>query len=240
MRNPRTEEAGGGSRISIIIPVLHEEAVINGLIAHIRSLERGGEVEIVVVDGDAGGSTIRVVKDGSVRTLSSGPGRGLQMNSGAAVARGDILLFLHADTQLPENALSTLASNMRDARIMAGAFDLGFDSDRRVFRITEAYVFLRTRLTRIPFGDQAIFARRRFFETIGGYQAIPVMEDVDLMRRIKQYGVPIAIIPEKTLTSPRRYEEEGLVFCTLRNWALQILYLLGVSPDWLAKWYRKH
>ena len=160
------------------------------------------------------------------------------MNHGASLARGEILLFLHADTLLPQQALTRIAVALADARLAAGAFDLGFDTSRRIFRLTEKYVALRTRLTRIPFGDQAIFVRRAYFQTIGGYAEIPLMEDVELMRRIKRRGDRICIIPLKVLTSPRRYEQEGLLYCTLRNWALQLCYRAGVSPEKLARWYR--
>ena len=225
--------------ISVVIPVLHEEEGINEVIDHVRSLETGVSAEIIVVDGDPRGTTIAAVKDGSVRTARAEKGRGNQMNCGASQARGDILLFLHADTRLPDKALSLIETRIgEDRRIVAGAFDLGFATSRRVFRLTEAYVFLRTRITRIPFGDQAIFVRRDYFQKIGGFRPIPIMEDVELMRRIKSNGMAIAVIPEKTLTSIRRYAQEGLLFCTFRNWTLQVLYSVGVPPEKLAKWYR--
>jgi hypothetical protein len=127
---------------------------------------------------------------------------------------------------------------MEVTRHAGGAFDMGIDSERKVFRITERYVAWRTRLTRIPFGDQAIFVRRDYFERIGGYRDIPIMEDVDLMRRIRRRGDAICIVPEKVMTSARRWEKDGLVFGTLRNWMLQALYCCGVSPERLARFYR--
>ena len=105
------------------------------------------------------------------------------------------------------------------------------------FRITEKFVFLRTRLTGVPFGDQAIFIRRAYFEKIGGYRDIPLMEDVEIMGRIKKRGDRIFIIPAKVLTSPRRWEREGIIFCTFRNWTMQMLYAMGVPPERLQKWY---
>jgi hypothetical protein len=140
---------------------------------------------------------------------------------------------------LPNNALATIAVAMSDGRFVAGAFDLGINTDRRIFRITEKYVFLRTRLTRIPFGDQAIFIRRAYFEKIGGYQDIPLMEDVEIMGRIRKRGDRICIIPAKVLTSPRRWEKEGILSCTFRNWTIQMLYALGVPPEQLQKLYRE-
>jgi rSAM/selenodomain-associated transferase 2 len=224
--------------ISIIIPVLHETERINETIALLRGSDYGREAEIIAVDGDAAGSTISVISDGSVRRIISARGRAVQMNRGAEAASGDILLFLHADTLLPPHALSLIRRAMKDGRSVAGAFDLGFDTKRTIFRVTEKYVFLRTRLTKIPFGDQAIFIRRDYFRNLGGYREIPVMEDVDLMKRIRKKGDRIRIIPVKVSTSPRRYEREGILSCTFRNWVLQALFAMGVPPERLAKRYR--
>ncbi len=224
--------------LSIIIPVLNEAGSISETVDHIRGLDAAGRVEIIVVDGDPGGSTVGTIKDDGVRTAVSERGRARQMNHGAALATGEVLLFLHADTHLPSNAFDLIRSTMNDKRFAGGAFDLGFDSKRRIFKITEAYVFLRTRLTKIPFGDQAIFIRREIFEKVGGYRDIPIMEDVELMRRIRKRSDNICIIPVKVRTSVRRYEQEGVLNCTLRNWLLQISYVLGMSPEQLAKWYK--
>jgi rSAM/selenodomain-associated transferase 2 len=224
--------------ISVIIPVLNEAEGINGLITHLRDRDAGSSVEIVVVDGDPAGSTIQAVRDAGVVAAKSGQGRALQMNRGAALATGDILLFLHADTFLPQNAFTRILDALQDAEYVAGCFDLGIRSARRIFRITEHYVALRTRMTRIPFGDQALFIRRDYFDRIGGYREIPIMEDVDIMRRIRGRGDIICLIPEKVSTSARRWEREGVVYTTLRNWMLQLLYFLGVPPERLARFYR--
>jgi rSAM/selenodomain-associated transferase 2 len=228
----------GKPEISIILPVLNESGRISETIAHLRGLERGDRVEIIVVDGDPGGSTIRAIRSDDIRIARSERGRSRQMNLGAGLASGDILLFLHADTELPRNALGLITSAMNEGHFGAGAFDLGIQSDNPLFRMTERYVHLRTRLTRVPFGDQAIFMRRPFFEELGGYRDIPVMEDVEIMKRIRKRGDAIMIIPEKVMTSARRYEREGIIFCTLRNWMIQILYACGVSPERLARFYR--
>ncbi len=223
---------------SVIIPVLNESAGINEVISHLEAQEPEGGVELVIVDGDPLGSTISGITSDCVRKVISERGRARQMNKGVSIARGEILVFLHADTWLPASAFSLINQTMNDRRFVAGAFDLGFDTHRMIFKITEKYVHLRTRLTRVPFGDQAIFIRRGYFQELGGYRNIPIMEDVDLMKRIRMRGDRIAIIPEKVLTSPRRYETEGILYCTLRNWVLQILYSCGVSPERLKKWYR--
>jgi len=224
--------------VSLIIPVLNEAENINKLLQHVRELDADGSAEFIVVDGDPEGSTIKEVKDEVARTAVSEKGRARQMNRGAALATGEILLFLHADTFLPSNAFALIQAAMNNQGFVGGAFELGFDTPRRIFRITETYVFLRTRLTRVPFGDQAIFIRRDFFEKIGGYRELPVMEDVDMMKRIRKRGDRIRIIPAKVLTSARRWEREGIMYCMLRNWMLQLQYALGVSPERLARWYK--
>ena len=224
--------------VSIIIPVLSEAGGITRTIDHIRALDAAGTAEIIVVDGDPGGSTIGAIKAEGVRTAVAEKGRARQMNHGAALATADVLLFLHADTLLPSNAFALIRSSMNDEHFVGGAFDLAFDTKRSIFRITESYVFLRTRLTKIPFGDQAIFIRRAYFDQIGGYRDIPIMEDVELMKRIRKRSDNICIIPEKVRTSARRYEQEGVLYCTLRNWLLQVLYGLGMSPQRLARWYK--
>ncbi len=211
---------------------------INAVLTHLRGLQRHHPLEIIVVDGDPAGSTLQAIRDNGVVRVLSGPGRARQMNCGASRAQGEVLLFLHSDTLLPLQALTRIGIALADTSIAAGAFDLGFDTKRRIFRITEKYAALRTRLTRVPFGDQAIFVRRAYFERIGGYAEIPLMEDVELMGRIRKRGDRICIIPLKVMTSPRRYEQEGILYCTFRNWALQLCYRAGVSPERLVKWYR--
>ena len=124
-----------------------------------------------------------------------------------------------------------------DGKYVGGAFDLKIGSDRFIFKIIGNLASLRSRLTRIPYGDQAIFIRRDYFRTIGGYKDVPLMEDVELMQRIKRQGDKIFILKEKVITSPRRWEREGVLYCTLRNWIITILYFIGVSPDRLVKFY---
>lgn len=224
--------------ISVVIPVLRETGGINDLIAHLRGIGSSHAVEIIVVDGDPSGRTIGAISDAHVVTAVCDPGRAAQMNRGAALAESDVLLFLHADTFLPPDGFARIAEALLDSEYVAGCFDLGIRSDQAMFRITERYVALRTRVTRIPFGDQAVFIRRDYFERIGGFADIPIMEDVDLMRRIRGRGDVICIIPEKVSTSARRWQREGVLLTTLRNWALQALYCIGVPPARLARFYR--
>jgi rSAM/selenodomain-associated transferase 2 len=224
-------------KISIIIPVLNEAPIIQDTIDHILGLPRGGGLEVIVVDGSPRGETIRVIRDANVKKFSAEKGRSRQMNNGASAASGEILLFLHSDTKLPIDALKSICSLTDKREIVGGAFDLGILSDRPVFRLIEKAASLRSRITRVPYGDQAIFIRKDFFDEIGGFKDIPLMEDVELMRRIKKAGGKIQIIRSSVKTSPRRWEKEGVVRCTLRNWMLITLYHLGLSPEKLVRFY---
>lgn len=224
--------------ISIIVPVFREAGIINPAVARLNRLSGAGESEIIVVDGGPGGETVAAIGRTGVVTILSPKGRGIQMNAGARAASGEILLFLHADTRLPSEGLDRIRVAMADRRWVGGAFDLGIDSNRRIFRILERAASLRSRLTRIPYGDQAIFIRSAFFREIGGYRNIPIMEDVELMRRIKSTGHGIVFLPDRVRTSARRWEREGVAGGTLRNWLLVLLFLAGMSPERLARFYR--
>lgn len=192
------------------------------------------------MDGDPAGCTRNVIEDKEVITAVSGGGRAGQMNTGAHMASGDVLLFLHADTRLPENALHLAAQALADGSRPAGAFAISFDSDHFWMKATTFMANRRNKITRTPFGDQALFFRRDYFLDIGGYASIPLMEDVEIMRRIKRRGDKIALLPEPVVTSARRWHKEGMYFVTLRNWSLQVLFAWGVSPKKLAAMYRNH
>ena len=225
-------------QISVIIPVLNENHIINQTIMHLDSLNRNAIAEIIVVDGNPLGSTINGISKGSVKKITAPSGRGVQMNTGAISAQGDHLLFLHADVRLPIDAFEKIAATLVQKHVAAGAFSLGISSPRKAFRIIERGVAFRGRLTQIPYGDQAIFMNKKLFFQLGGFKEILLLEDVELMRRIKKKGGKIIILPAKVQASARRWEKEGILYCTLRNHTLILLYLLGVSPARLAKLYR--
>jgi rSAM/selenodomain-associated transferase 2 len=225
------------SLISIIIPVYDETRIIARTIAHLFRLNPSGGMEIIVVDGSPSCNTINCISDARVRKLPCSKGRAAQMNRGASFSQGDILLFLHADTFVPVDTLQCIREVCEKKDVVAGAFALGVRSNKRMYRIIEKAVCLRTRLTGVPYGDQAIFVKAGFFRQIGGYREVPLMEDVELMRRIKATGKGIAMVPRMVQTSPRRWETEGFLYCTVRNWILITLYMLGVSPGRLVKFY---
>ena len=223
-------------RFSFVIPVWHEEKRTPALIRAIRALDGGDECEVIVVDGDPAGSTLSEIDDARALRLTAPKGRAHQMNAGAARARGEVLVFLHADTTPPP----TMLSDMRDvlgSGASGGAFRLRFDSPRRVYRFMSWWVNATARISRLPWGDQAIFVTRDAFRRIGGYAPIPVMEDVDLVRRMRRSGERLTIAPTAVRTSSRRMETEGILRCVARNWWITVLFDVGVSPRVLARWY---
>ncbi|MFY9941421.1 MAG: TIGR04283 family arsenosugar biosynthesis glycosyltransferase [Desulfobacterales bacterium] len=225
-------------RISIVIPVFEEACTINHGLEHLINLPFSGQMEIIVVDAAPSPATIGAIRRTDVTKIVAPRGRGPQMNRGAATAAGDILLFLHADTRLPRDGLESAAAALRSPRIVGGAFRLEIASPNPLFRVIEGTANLRTRLTRIPYGDQALFFDRRFFQRIGGFSDIRIMEDVELMQRVKKGGHRIRILPSRVRTSARRWQREGIVRCTLRNWLLVTRFVLGSPPDRLARHYR--
>jgi rSAM/selenodomain-associated transferase 2 len=224
--------------ISVIIPALFEQETINTSVASLFRQDFKGALEIIVVDGDPHASTISAIEDSRVRKVLSERGRASQMNKGASVAEGSVLLFLHADTEIPDDGLERIRSVMSEGRYSGGAFDLGIRAAGLRFRVIERVASLRARLTRIPYGDQALFFEKAYFLGLGGFRVLPLMEDVELMRRVKKAGGRVCIISSRVSTSARRWENEGVLYCTLRNWILVFLFLCGVAPERLARFYR--
>jgi len=222
--------------VSVIIPVYNEAEIINESISLLIQSAGNHNIEIIVVDGHPDQTTLPVIQH-HVLKISSRKGRAIQMNRGAEVATGGIMLFLHADTRLPANGMDLIIDRMSDEKIAGGAFDLAIDAPGWGYRLVEWMASKRSRITRIPYGDQAIFIRRNRFERIGGYPEIALMEDVALTRALKKQGESIGFISHPVKTSARRWQKRGLFLGTLRNWVLIILYLMGVSPEKLAKHY---
>lgn len=229
----------GEPLLSIIVPVFREGGKINELIGHLLQLERGSSAEFILVDGDAG-STLREIHPGYhslLRWVLAPMGRGRQMNRGAEIALADRLLFLHADSRLPQDGIVKILEALGPGDIVGGAFGLEIESENPHLRMLARIATLRSRWTRIPYGDQALFFSRNGFQALGWYPDWPLMEDVEIMRRMKSRGWPIVLLREKVKTSPRRWEKEGIAYCTLRNWTLYLLYRIGISPWKLVRWY---
>ena len=220
-------------RISVIIPTLNEEKSIARTVAALRSLKID---ELLIVDGGSTDRTIEICNGLEADVLSSTRGRSAQMNLGAKQATGDVLLFLHADTRLPPSALDDIRAAMNDRRCPGGRFDVKLDGDHWMLKIIGAMISLRSRVTKIATGDQAIFVRRDVFEAIGGYPEIPLMEDVAFSRALRRMG-RVACLHSRVITSARRWEAEGVWRTILKMWTLKSLYLLGVSPFRLKRYY---
>lgn len=233
------------TQISIIIPVNNETAAINQTLGYLVESFQEIPPEVMVVDGNPLGNTIASIdplfhseKINLKTIISKKSGRAVQMNAGAKITKGNLLLFLHADTTLPKQAVGKMLKQLEDPSLACGAFSLGIQHPSKAYRLIEAVANLRTRITRLPYGDQAQFFKKDYFDRLGGFADIPLMEDVEIMQRVKRRKDRCRILSEKVFTSARRWEKEGILYCTLRNWMLITLYSLGVSPHRLAKFYR--
>jgi len=200
-------------------------------------LEKDEPFEIIVVDGSSTQDTFQVISDTTVKKYACSQGRGRQMNEGATHATGDILVFLHADTLLPPDAFSLIRSTVANKRYVGGAFTLRIHPQTQLFKMIAVYSTLRSQISRVPYGDQVIFLRRTFFEEIGGYADIPLMEDLELMRRIKRKKGKILILPNPVFTSDRRWHQEGFIYTLLRDNIIIILYWFGMPAEKLARFY---
>ena len=226
-------EAHPLARISIIIPTLNEGT---NLPATLASTRNAVDVEVIVVDGGSSDETVQVARSWGTEVVASAPGRAGQMNAGAARATGEVLLFLHGDTRLPRMFDHHVRKIMARPGVVAGAFQLRVDGDLPGLRTMERLVNFRSRRLQFPYGDQAIFLRANLFREMGGFPDMPIMEDFELVRRLRRRG-PIVTAPVPVLTSGRRWENLGIVRTTLVNYAIPLAYYMGAPPSQLARWY---
>jgi len=221
--------------LSIIVPVLDEAGNLERLLPDLAA--RCPSAEVVVVDGGSADATPEVARRHPSARFVAGPrGRARQMNAGARVSQGDALLFLHADTVLPDGAAAAVARALADPTVVGGRFDVRFTNPRWPFRMIAALMNRRSRWSRISTGDQGIFVRRAIFEALGGYPDIPLMEDVELTKRLKRRG-RLAALDLRVTTSSRKWEREGIARTIVLMWSLRFLYFCGVSPARLCAWY---
>jgi rSAM/selenodomain-associated transferase 2 len=222
--------------ISFIIPALNEAAVISRALSSLQPLRAAGH-EVILVDGGSEDATVSLSGPFLDRLIRSPRGRGRQMNAGARVALGEIFLFLHADTLLPEGADRFIMEGMKSQKNRWGRFDVRLSGAHPVLRIIENLMNFRSRLTGIATGDQAIFVERKLFEATRGFPDIDLMEDIALSRILKRHGRPLCL-RQRVLTSSCRWEKNGILYTVLLMWRLRLSYFLGSDPKYLSRLYK--
>ncbi|MBI84177.1 MAG: glycosyltransferase [Planctomycetaceae bacterium] len=220
-------------RISVIIPTLNESRLVS---AAVSSAKQAGADEIIVVDGASSDGTAEVAAALGCQVIHCDPGRSGQQNAGAERASGDVLLFLHADSRLGRDSLDQIRLVLQDDRLVGGAFKHHIEAKGILFRLLELGNAARVHWFSMAYGDQGIFVRRTIFHDIAGFPPVRLMEDVRLMRRLRQQG-RIVLLTGPLVTNARRWQQRGVVWQTLQNWLLLTAEWLGVSPDYLATFY---
>jgi len=223
------------SNISIIIPTFNEAATIGNLLSELLAVPG---IEPIVVDGGSSDNTADIAKSHGVQILNCTRGRATQMNAGAQKARGDILLFLHSDTIPAPGFAPLLRDSLQQPGVSAGAFSLAIDGKGFLLRLLELLINFRARSMQMPYGDQGLFMTSEMFSAVGGFPEQPIMEDFELVRKLRRKG-KITILPINATTSDRRWKKYGVLQTTLLNQAIIICYLFGINPEKLAGWYRK-
>ena len=220
--------------ISLIIPVRNETP---GAAERFRPFLIPGQSEILVADDGARPETSRAFEAIGAVIVRGGGSRGLRLDRAARQARGEVLFFVHADSRPPGNALDAIIDCL-ESGAEAGAFSLAYEDATPALEWIAWWANQRSWLLRLPFGDQGLFCRREAYEQAGGYHDLAICDDVDLVRRLKRAG-SFSVLPEKTVTSPRRYRERGAFRQVLRNWKVLAGYFAGVSPEKLEHWYNR-
>jgi len=227
-------------KITVIVPTLNEEGLMEQVLGQFgppgSAGSDGPDVEVIVADGGSIDRTVGVAEGLGAEVVVTAPGRGAQMDRAARSATGDILLFLHADTMLPGGWKEAVERAMARPGVVAGAFRLSIGAPGPWFRVVEFVARQRARFLGLVFGDQALFVRRDVFFSIGGFRGLPLMEDVDCVKRLRKEGV-VALLEERVITSPRRWTRGGRLKNTLKNWLFLLLYRAGLPPARLYKWY---
>ena len=233
---PHPQTANGspvGPRISVIVPTLNEQACLT---ATLNALALAPGDELIVVDAGSTDGTPDIARRYTSRFYQGPRGRAQQMNHGAWHARGDVLLFLHADTLLPVDGLDAVRSALQQPGTVGGAFRLIIAPATPALRLVAWGTNLRSRVGGLPYGDQALFVPRRIFDELGGYDDVPFMEDIRLVQTLRRRG-RLIILPQAVATSGRRWQRDGVLFTTVRNIVLMTLYFCGVRPATLKRWY---
>jgi rSAM/selenodomain-associated transferase 2 len=227
-----------GAPLSVVVPCLNEAEGIAATLDALAPLRARG-AEVLVIDGGSSDATAALAETRADAVLRTARGRALQMNAGARLARGDILLFLHADTRLPANADSLVCEGLARSGKSWGRFDIAIRGRHPLLPAIASAMNVRSRLTHVATGDQALFVKRALFEKVGGYPAIALMEDLALSAALKREGAPLCI-SERASTSGRRWEKHGVLRTILLMWRLRLAYALGADPEELALRYAPH
>lgn len=224
------------ARLSVVVPVLNEAPGIEAMLQALAPLAARG-AQIVVADGGSLDASVALARAAGAQVVHAPHGRALQMNAGALQASGDLLLFLHADTLLPPNADQLIRQALGDGLQVWGRFDVRIDGRPRMLRVIAACMNRRSRWTGIATGDQALFMTRAAFDAVGGFPAQPLMEDIEMSRRLRQLSRPVCL-RERVITSGRRWETRGVWRTVLLMWRLRLAYWRGAAPEHLARLYR--
>ena len=222
-------------RISIIVPALDEAQSIAAALAALAPLRERGH-EVILVDGGSDDDTVALALSRADRVVIAPRGRASQMNAGARVAGGGVLLFLHADTRLPEHADRIILDRLNATGRNWGRFDVSIGGKSRLLAVVGFFMNIRSRLTGIATGDQAIFVRRDLFRTIGGFPPIALMEDLAISRALKGRSAPLCL-RERVVTSGRRWQRHGVIRTILKMWWLRLRYFFGAAPERLERSY---
>ena len=224
------------ARLSVVMPALNESAgILTALQALAPLLARGAQ--LLVADGGSQDDTVALARTGGAQVIDAPRGRALQMNAGAQQASGDILLFLHADTRLPLDADRLMAQAIANGTQVWGRFDVRIEGQHRMLRVIAAFMNRRSRWTGIATGDQALFMTRAAFDAVGGFPAQPLMEDIEISKRLLKLSRP-ACLRARVVTSGRRWETRGVWRTVLLMWRLRLAYWRGATPERLAERYR--
>jgi len=223
--------------VSIIVPIYNEAATLHGFLEHLKALQAADPdgIELVLVDGGSSDASVERIEEAGLAYRPAERGRAAQMNDGALLARGDLFLFLHADTRISDTAITRARQAIANGAV-GGFFEVRLSSSRPLLRLVGRMISWRSRLSGVASGDQAIFVTRAAFDEVGGYAPLPLFEDVDLSRRLKRLG-QFSAVDALVITSARRWENGGEIRTILRMWTLRVLYYCGANPERLARYY---